>query len=100
MISELRKYRVGLVLANQHLQQLDPDVVHAVLGNAGTLVSFRIGPHDAVLLAREFAPRFDMLDLMNLPNHRIYLKLMIDGMPSQPFSATTLSPGGTKAIQG
>lgn len=100
MISELRKYRVGLVLANQHLHQLDPDVAHAVLGNAGTLVSFRIGPHDAVLLAREFAPRFDVLDLMNLPNHRIYLKLMIDGMPSQPFSATTLLPDRTKANQG
>lgn len=90
MISELRKTATSLVLANQNLHALNPDVAHAVLGNVGTLVSFRIGPYDAVLLAREFAPRFDMHDLMNLPNHHIYLKLMIDGTPSQPFSARTI----------
>jgi hypothetical protein len=92
MISELRKYKVGLILANQHLHQLEPDIRYAVLGNAGTLVSFRTGPDDAIILAREFAPRFEMLDLMNLANHNIYLKLMIDGAPSQPFSATTIAP--------
>lgn len=92
MISELRKYRISLVLAHQHLYQLEPDVRHAVLANAGTLISFRVGPEDAPLMAREFAPAFNVTDLISLPNHNIYLKLMIDGAPSQPFSATTLHP--------
>jgi hypothetical protein len=92
MVSELRKYRVGLTLAHQHMHQLEPDVRHAVLGNMGTLVSFRIGPEDARLLAREFEPVFAPMDLLNLPNHDTYLKLMIDGTPSRPFSARTLPP--------
>ena len=92
MVSELRKYRVGLVLAHQHLHQLEPDVRHAVLANAGTLISFRLGPEDAPLIAREFDPLFSSTDLINLPNREIYLKLMIDGAPSKPFSATSLHP--------
>lgn len=92
MLSELRKFGVGAVLAHQYLHQLDPDIHHAVIGNAGTLVSFRLGAHDASLVAREFEPMFDRIDLQNLPNHDICLKLMIDGSPSKPFSATTLPP--------
>lgn len=92
MASELRKYRVGLTLANQYLHQLEPDIRHAVLGNAGTLVSFRLGARDAPYLAREFDPVFSTTDLVNLPNYTIYLKLMIDGTPSRPFSASTLPP--------
>lgn len=92
MVSELRKYGVGLTLAHQHLEQLTPEIREAVLGNVGTVVSFRVGPEDARYLAREFEPVFKPLDLVNLPNHQIYLKLMIDGTPSQAFSATTLSP--------
>ena len=92
MVSELRKFHVGLVLAHQHLYQLEPEVRHAVLGNVGTIISFRLGPEDARIFAREFEPVFVPLDLVNLPNHDIYLKLMIDGTPSQPFSATTLHP--------
>lgn len=90
MISELRKFGVGLILAHQHLQQLEPDVRHAVLGNVGTVIAFRLGPEDAPFFAREFAPTFDALDLMNLAHHDIYLRLMIRGRPSDPFSATTL----------
>lgn len=89
MLSELRKYRVGFTVAHQYLHQLEPDVRHAVLGNAGTIISFRVGAEDASYLAREFQPRFEGIDLLQLPNHRIYLKLMIDGMPSKPFSART-----------
>lgn len=89
MTSELRKYGVGLTLAHQHLTQLDPEVRSAVLGNAGTLISFRLGAEDANFLAREFTPIFDMEDLLSLPNYHIYLKLMIDGTPSRPFSAET-----------
>ena len=92
MLSELRKYGVGVTLANQYLQQLEPDVRHAVLGNAGTLIAFRIGPEDAVHLAKEFQPKIGVEDLLNLPNHSIYLKLLIDGEPSPPFSADTLAP--------
>ncbi|MDQ0466221.1 energy-coupling factor transporter ATP-binding protein EcfA2 [Caulobacter ginsengisoli] len=90
MLSELRKYGLGLTLAHQHFHQLDPDVRHAVLGNAATLVSFRVGPEDAMILAREFQPTFGVEDLINLPNQHIYLKLMIDGTPSRPFSARTV----------
>jgi hypothetical protein len=65
---------------------------HAVLGNAGTLISFRMGPNDASILAREFQPKIEVVDLLNLPNHAIYLRLMIDGAPSRPFSAQTTAP--------
>lgn len=90
MTSELRKYHVGLVLAHQYLFQLDQDVREAVLGNAGTIISFRLGASDANYLAQEFQPVFSQLDFINLPNHDILLRLMIDGTPSKPFSATTL----------
>jgi type IV secretory pathway TraG/TraD family ATPase VirD4 len=93
MLSELRKYRVGFTVAHQYLAQLEADVRHAVLGNAGTMIAFRLGGEDAPYLAREFQARFEALDLMQLENHHIYLKLMIDGMPSKPFSARTLRPG-------
>lgn len=92
MISELRKFKVGLTLANQHLHQLEPDVRHAVLGNVGTLISFRAGPDDARLLSREFSGYFSAEDFMCLPNRQIYVTLMIDGAPSRPFSAESLHP--------
>lgn len=94
MLSELRKYGLGLTLAHQHFHQLEPDVRHAVLGNAATLISFRVGPEDAMILAREYQPTFGVEDLINLPNQHIYLKLMIDGTPSRPFSARTVAPAG------
>jgi type IV secretory pathway TraG/TraD family ATPase VirD4 len=94
MMSELRKFGVGLVLAHQYFHQLEPDVRHAVLGNAGTLISFRVGPEDAPTLAKEFQPTFDVRDLLALPNYSIYLKLMIDGTPSRPFSATVIRNSG------
>jgi len=90
MFSELRKYRVGFTVAHQYMHQLEPEIRHAVLGNAATVISFRVGAEDAPYLEREFVARFEQIDLMQLPNYRIYLKLMIDGMPSQPFSAMTL----------
>jgi energy-coupling factor transporter ATP-binding protein EcfA2 len=93
MMSELRKYGIGLVLAHQYLNQLEPEVRHSVLGNAGTLISFRVGPEDAAILAKEFQPKFDVQDLLNLPNRHIYLKLMVDGTPSRPFSAQTFAGG-------
>ena len=92
MLAELRKFQVGTVLAHQYLDQLEPDVRHAVIGNAGTLVSFRLGAKDAPFVAREFHPIFDADDLIALPNHHVYLRLLIDGEPSRPFSARSLLP--------
>ncbi|HVY83560.1 MAG TPA: type IV secretion system DNA-binding domain-containing protein [Caulobacterales bacterium] len=99
MLSELRKYGVGLVMAHQYLAQLEPEIRHAVLGNAGTIISFRVGPEDAHVLARQFAPAFQPLDLMNLPNRHFYIRLMIDGAPSKPFSAVTMTPEEALAAQ-
>jgi len=90
MLSELRKYRVSLVLANQYLDQLDPDIRHAILGNVGTLVSFRVGPTDARILSQEFAPEFSAADLTSLPNHEIYVRLMVEGTVTRPFSGETV----------
>jgi Type IV secretion-system coupling protein DNA-binding domain len=92
MLSELRKYRVGMIVVHQYLEQLDAAVRHAVLGNVGTLISFRLGPKDASVIGLEFQEKFTPIDLMNLPNYHIYLRLMIDGTPSVPFSAETLAP--------
>lgn len=95
MLAELRKYGVGLVLAHQYLSQLDPAIGAAVLGNAGTLICFRIGAADAAVLAKEFHPIFAPGDLTTLPNYSADLKLLIDGQPSRPFSATMVSIAAT-----
>jgi hypothetical protein len=92
MLSELRKYRVSLTLVHQFVHQLQDEVKHAILGNVGTMLCFRIGPEDALLLGRQFAPEVDQLDLVNLPNHRIYARLLVDGEIARPFSARTLEP--------
>lgn len=90
MLSELRKYHIGMVLAHQHLSQLDPAIRDAVFGNIGTMVCFRVGGEDAVFLARELAPTFAFTDLTSLPRFNLYLRLHIDGETSKPFSAVTL----------
>ena len=91
MLSELRKYRVGLILAHQYLSQLDLAVRDAVLGNVGSIILFRVGPEDAPLFAREFDPLLRIEDLLSLPNHHMYLKMMVDGSVTKPFSATTFA---------
>jgi hypothetical protein len=92
MTAELRKYGIGVIASHQYLTQVEPPVIDAVLGNAGTIIAFRLGPRDAFAIAGEFQPKFNQTDLVNLPNYHIYLKLMIDGAPSQPFSAVTIQP--------
>jgi hypothetical protein len=92
MLAEMRKYHVGLVLAHQYLEQVDETVRGAILGNVGTMIVFRIGLTDALLLEKEFYPEFSASDLVSLPNYHIYLKLMIDGVVSRPFSAETIPP--------
>jgi len=70
MLSELRKYRVNLILAHQYLSQLDPKVRDAILGNVGTTISFRLGMQDAEIVAKEFYPEFTPVDFVSLPNSR------------------------------
>lgn len=90
LLAQVRKFKIGLVLANQFLHQLDPNVRASVLGNVGTIVAFRLGITDAKLMAKEFYPVFKTEDFISLANYSIYLRLMIDGKPSNPFSADTI----------
>jgi hypothetical protein len=90
MLSESRKYGLGLFLTHQYMEQLPDEIRAAVIGNVGTLITFRIGVDDAQYLKKEFYPIFTDTDLIHLPRYSMYLKLMIDGTTSQPFSATTL----------
>lgn len=91
MLSELRKYRLSLILAHQYLDQLPDELRNAILGNVGTIISFRVGPADAEILEKEFYPEFSASDLVNLPNRNIYLRLMLDGAVSPPFSGETVT---------
>lgn len=92
-LSELRKYGLGLIATTQHISQLSNSVRDAVFGNVGTLISFRVGAADAPILARQFGGEVPSIsDLVNSPNHEFYIKLMIDGAQSKPFSARTLLP--------
>lgn len=92
ILSEARKYRLNLTLANQYILQLDEKVRDAIFGNAGSILSFRVGATDAEFLEKEFAPVFVATDIVNLEKYNIYLKLMIDGIAGDAFSATTLPP--------
>ncbi len=92
ILSEARKYRLCLTLAHQYIAQLSDEVREAVFGNVGTIITYRVGSPDAVFLEKEFEPRFMAPDIINLPKYNIYLRLLIDGVASQPFSAVTLPP--------
>lgn len=92
ILSEARKYRLNLIMAHQYIEQLGESTAAAVFGNVGTLICFRVGATDAEFLAKEFDPVFTEQHLVNLGKYNTYLKLMIDGIASEPFSATTLPP--------
>ncbi len=101
ILSEARKYRLNLIMAHQYIAQLTSigstggkitKVKDAVFGNVGTIVAFRIGAPDAEDLIKEYEPYFIEEDLINLSKYHIYLKLMIDGVSSKPFSAVTIPP--------
>jgi hypothetical protein len=97
ILSEARKYRLELVIAHQYMKQLEDNkgkttVRDAVLGNAGTLVSFRIGTEDADILAKEFAPVFSSYDLINVEQYTAYIKLLIDNTAAKPFNMLTYPP--------
>ena len=90
ILSESRKYGLSLFLTHQYIDQLHEDIRKAILGNVGTIISFRIGANDAEILKPEFNSLFDVEDFIRLPQYAIYLKLLIDGTTSEPFSAYTL----------
>lgn len=92
ILAESRKYGLSLFITHQYIEQLHEKIRSAIFGNVGTLISFRIGAIDAIYLAREFQPVFNEDDLINLSRYSLYLKLMIDGTTSRPFSAITLPP--------
>ncbi len=92
ILSEARKYRLNLIVGHQYIAQMEEMVQHAVFGNVGTMILFRVGAEDADLLEKEFMPEFMTQDLVNLGFKNIYIKLMIDGLTSRPFSAETLAP--------
>lgn len=90
ILSESRKYGLSIFLTHQFLDQLPEDIHKSIIGNVGTLISFRVGARDAKVLEEEFYPVFGQSDLINLPRYHVYLKLLIDGTTSKPFSAVTL----------
>lgn len=92
ILSEARKYKLALLIAHQYVEQMSEEVRAAVFGNVGSMIVFRVGAFDAELLEKEFFPTFTKEDLVNLGFVQIYLKLMINGVSSQPFSAVTLPP--------
>ncbi len=92
ILSEARKYKLNLTIAHQYVEQMSEEVRAAVFGNVGTTIAFRVGPFDAEILEKVFSPKFTQEDIVNLGFTQIYLSLMIDGVGSVPFSATTLPP--------
>jgi len=91
VLSEARKYRLSLTMAHQYIEQMPEAVANAVFGNVGTIVSFRVGAMDAEVLEKEFEPVFMQQDLVNLPKYHYYIKLMIDGVAGEGFSANTIN---------
>ena len=99
ILSEARKYKLNLTIAHQYVEQMPEEVRDAVFGNVGTTIAFRVGPLDAELLEKVFAPKFLVEDIVNLGRNQVYLSLMIDGIGSPPFSARTLPPFPIPATQ-
>lgn len=94
MLPQVRKYGLALFLANQHLDQLEPDTRSSILANAGTIICFKIGYSDAKIMEKEFYPKFNYDDFISLPRYHIYIKLSINGAQSKGFSGVTLKKLG------
>lgn len=92
ILSEARKYRVPLTLSHQYLAQVEEQTLAAVFGNVGTLIAFQVGAHDAEILAEQLGGDVTTRDLLTVPRYQAYVRLLIDGHPSRPFSLTTLPP--------
>jgi hypothetical protein len=92
ILSEARKYKLGLIVAHQFIAQLEEDIKDSVFGNVGSMVSFRVGSDDAEYLEKQFAPVFSQNDLMNLDNRNAYLRLLVNGRPVKSFNIEILPP--------
>jgi hypothetical protein len=92
ILSEARKYNLALTMAHQYIKQLPEELGDAIFGNAGTIISFRVGGADADVLVKEYEPVFTNNDLVNLDKYNIYIKLLVDGISAPAFSAKTLPP--------
>jgi hypothetical protein len=99
ILSEARKFRLNLIVANQYMAQLDHTIQDAILGNVGSLISFIVGNQDAYVLAKEFGPQFPPEDLVKIGKYQVICKLSIDSETTQPFYAITLSPLSCKNQQ-
>jgi hypothetical protein len=88
ILSEARKYKLNLIVANQYIGQIDEDVKNAVFGNVGTMVSFRVGVTDANFLQHEFVPTFNEADLTNIEKYHVYMKTIVNNEPVPPFSVS------------
>ena len=95
ILSEARKYHLNLIVANQFTTQLTDEIREAVFGNVGTIVAFRVGDHDVDSLAKYFSPTFDGSDLLKIPNHNTVVRTLIGGVPTNPFSMSTIPPLGS-----
>lgn len=95
ILSEARKYRLNLIVANQFTTQLSEEIRDAVFGNVGTIVCYRVGTQDAEFLAKQFAPMFDTDDLQRIPNYNAVVRMLIHGVPTQAFSMSALPPLGS-----
>ncbi|OGM76033.1 hypothetical protein A2394_03195 [Candidatus Woesebacteria bacterium RIFOXYB1_FULL_42_36] len=89
ILSEARKYRLGLCVANQFIGQVEEEVKNAVFGNVGTIVAYRVGVSDAGYLAHEFTPVFGEDDLLNVERYHAYVKTIVNNEPVPPFSLDT-----------
>ena len=92
ILSEARKYKLGLTIAHQFIAQLEHDIKDAVFGNVGSMAAFRVGPEDGQFLEHQFQPVFSASDLMNVPNRNAFLRMLANGTPTKPFSIGTLPP--------
>ena len=92
ILSEARKYKLGLSVAHQYIAQLDPVIKDAVFGNVGSMAVFRVGNEDAQALENQFSPVFSVQDIMNIPNFNAYMRVLANGVPTQPFSVEALPP--------
>ncbi len=99
ILSEARKYHLNLIVANQFTTQLTDEIREAVFGNVGTIVTFRVGDHDVDSLAKYFSPTFDGADLLRIPNHNTVVRSLIGGVPTNPFSMSTIPPLGSPNYQ-
>ena len=99
ILSEARKYRLSLVLANQFMTQLKEELREAILGNVGTTITGRIGITDAEIMVKRYTPVFDAEDLTKLPNFESVCVAQIEGVPSAPFSMAWIPPMGHQNAQ-